>query len=148
MTLDPAKMVAKKDDSVIALSRREFAIIHALMQNPGMIFLKAGSEESSMAGRRMWSNTIEVHIHKLRSKLGAGFIETVRGALATASGGLRDVDPVVYRPPADDGSRLAFGLRVDLYQHRRRGWSMFDARLVESARMVGSLSATARSISA
>ena len=26
------------------------------------------------------SNTVEVHVHKLRAKLGAGFIETIRGA--------------------------------------------------------------------
>ncbi|MCZ7466220.1 MULTISPECIES: response regulator transcription factor [Rhizobium/Agrobacterium group] len=80
VTLDPAKMVAKKDDNVIALSRREFAIIHALMQNPGMIFSKPVLEEKLYGWQEdVESNTIEVHIHKLRSKLGAGFIETVRG---------------------------------------------------------------------
>jgi len=45
VTLDPARMEALKDGSVIPLSRREFAIINALMQNPGMIFSKSILEE-------------------------------------------------------------------------------------------------------
>jgi two-component system, OmpR family, response regulator QseB len=80
VTLDPARMEARKDDSVIPLSRREFAIINALMQNPGMIFSKSVLEEKLYGWQEdVESNTIEVHVHKLRAKLGTAFIETVRG---------------------------------------------------------------------
>lgn len=80
VTIDPARMEARKGDSVIPLSRREFAIINALMQNPGMIFSKSVLEEKIYGWQGdVESNTIEVHVHKLRAKLGATFIETVRG---------------------------------------------------------------------
>ncbi|MBN8954210.1 MULTISPECIES: response regulator [unclassified Rhizobium] len=80
VTLDPARMEALKDGSVIPLSRREFAIINALMQNPGMIFSKSILEEKVYGWQEdVESNTIEVHVHKLRTKLGPTFIETVRG---------------------------------------------------------------------
>lgn len=80
VTLDPARMEARKDDCVIPLSRREFAIINALMQNPGMIFSKSVLEEKLYGWQEdVESNTIEVHVHKLRAKLGSNFIETVRG---------------------------------------------------------------------
>jgi two-component system, OmpR family, response regulator QseB len=80
VTLDPARMEARRDNSVIPLSRREFAIINALMQNPGMIFSKSVLEEKLYGWQEdVESNTIEVHVHKLRAKLGTAFIETVRG---------------------------------------------------------------------
>ncbi|MFS8050224.1 response regulator [Rhizobium sp. BR 314] len=80
VTLDPARMEARKDGSIIPLSRREFAIINALMQNPGMIFSKSVLEEKLYGWQEdVESNTIEVHVHKLRAKLGTTFIETVRG---------------------------------------------------------------------
>ncbi|MBB6486823.1 response regulator transcription factor [Rhizobium lusitanum] len=80
VTLDPARMEARKDGGIIPLSRREFAIINALMQNPGMIFSKSVLEEKLYGWQEdVESNTIEVHVHKLRAKLGTTFIETVRG---------------------------------------------------------------------
>ncbi len=80
LTLDPARMEARRDGNIIPLSRREFAIINALMQNPGMIFSKSVLEEKLYGWQEdVESNTIEVHVHKLRAKLGTTFIETVRG---------------------------------------------------------------------
>ncbi len=81
LALDPARMIATRDGSSISLSRREFVILQALMEAPGVIQSKSLLEQKLYGWQEdVESNTIEVHVHKLRSKLGAGFIETVRGA--------------------------------------------------------------------
>lgn len=80
MMLDPASMTVLKEGAPVRLSRREFSILHAMMERPGHILSKAQLEERIYGWQEdVESNTIEVHIHNLRSKLGAGVIETVRG---------------------------------------------------------------------
>ncbi|SUB00647.1 Swarming motility regulation protein rssB [Pannonibacter phragmitetus] len=80
LSLDPASMVLERKGEVIPLSRREFSILHALMENPNAIHSKTALEERLYGWQEdVESNTIEVHIHKLRAKLGASAIETVRG---------------------------------------------------------------------
>lgn len=64
----------------LRLSRHEFAILEALLERPGHA-VSRDHLESRLYG---WSdgpesNSLEVHIHRLRSKLGEGLIETVRG---------------------------------------------------------------------
>lgn len=81
LMLDPARMAGTRRGSALAFSRREFGILHALMERPGAILAKSMLEERLYGWQEeVESNTVEVHIHKLRVKLGAEFIETVRGA--------------------------------------------------------------------
>lgn len=81
LVLDPARMAGTQRGSTLAFSRREFGILHALMERPGAILAKSLLEERLYGWQEeVESNTVEVHIHKLRGKLGADFIETVRGA--------------------------------------------------------------------
>ncbi|MFD2843884.1 winged helix-turn-helix domain-containing protein [Paracoccus cavernae] len=55
-------------------------MLTALLERPGQILSKAALEERLYGwGEGVESNALEVHVHKLRAKLGAGFIETVRG---------------------------------------------------------------------
>jgi DNA-binding response OmpR family regulator len=78
--LEPASMSVTRDDDIVSLSRREFAILLALMENPTAIHSKQVLEDRLYGWQEeIESNTIEVHIHKLRAKLGAALIETVRG---------------------------------------------------------------------
>jgi two-component system response regulator QseB len=64
----------------LALSAREFAVIGALLERPGAILSRAQLEERLYGwGEEVGSNTVEVHIHSLRKKLGADFIRNVRG---------------------------------------------------------------------
>lgn len=80
-SLDPARMAGMRDGAEIAFSRKEFVILHALMQRPTAILSRAALEERVYGWQEeVESNAVEVHVHKLRAKLGAGFIETVRGA--------------------------------------------------------------------
>lgn len=62
------------------LTRREFMVIKALMENVGRIQTKEMLESKLYGwGEEIASNTVEVHISNLRKKLPKGFIQTVRG---------------------------------------------------------------------
>lgn len=80
VVLDPAQLAATSEGSPLRLTRREFSVLRALMERPGTIVTKNGLEEALYGWQEeVESNAIEVHIHHLRTKLGTGFIETVRG---------------------------------------------------------------------
>lgn len=80
LTLCPSSQVVEKNGVPVRLSRREFSILHALMIHPGSILSKAQLEEKIYGWQEeVESNTVEVHIHHLRNKLGAGLIQTLRG---------------------------------------------------------------------
>lgn len=80
MTLEPATMKVTRNGDPVRLSRREFTILHALMDRPGRVFSKSQLEEKLYGWQEdVESNTVEVHVHHLRAKLGVSTIETVRG---------------------------------------------------------------------
>lgn len=64
----------------IDLSRREWALLQALVQAHGRVLSTAQLHDSLYGlGEEVDSNTVNVHVHHLRRKLGAGIVETVRG---------------------------------------------------------------------
>ena len=68
------------NNSPIILSAKEFSILEVLMQNVGRVITKNNLEQSLYSwGDEPCSNTLEVHIHHLRKKLGNDFISTLRG---------------------------------------------------------------------
>lgn len=80
LTLDPAAHEAKKGDVTLNLVPREFALLQALIEEPARVFRRAELEEKLYGwGEEVGSNTIEVHVHSLRRKIGAEQIVTVRG---------------------------------------------------------------------
>ncbi len=80
LSLDPATHEVCKDGQPVELSAREFALLHALMENPGVPLSRAQLEERLYGwGAEVASNAVEVHIHALRRKLGAEWIKNVRG---------------------------------------------------------------------
>jgi DNA-binding response OmpR family regulator len=80
VTLDPATREVKREGRPVTLSAREFAILQLLIEHPGRIFSRAQLEERLYGwGEEIESNVVEVHIHSLRRKLGADFIQNVRG---------------------------------------------------------------------
>jgi DNA-binding response OmpR family regulator len=79
VALDVAGKRATLDGAPLALTAREFAVLHALMRRPGQILSRAQLEESLYGwGEEVESNAIEVHVYNLRKKLGSAFITTVR----------------------------------------------------------------------
>ncbi len=64
----------------VRLSAREYALLIALLERPGMPLSRTRLEERIYGwGEEVESNTIEVYVHALRRKLGADRIVTVRG---------------------------------------------------------------------
>jgi two-component system, OmpR family, response regulator QseB len=80
VSLDPATREVRRHGELVALSPREFALLHALLEHPGRILSRAQLEERLYGwGEEVESNVVEVHVHTLRRKLGADFIRNVRG---------------------------------------------------------------------
>jgi DNA-binding response OmpR family regulator len=78
--LDPAAHTVCKAGRPVQLPTREFDLLHALMLSAGRVLTREQLEEHLYSwGREVDSNAVEVHIHHLRRKLGAGLIQTVRG---------------------------------------------------------------------
>ena len=64
----------------LPLSRREYMLLKALVENVGIIQTKEALDAKLYGwGEEVASNSIEVHIHNLRKKLPDRFIKTLRG---------------------------------------------------------------------
>jgi len=80
VNLDTQSHTLEYDNQPINVSRREYMIVKALMENVGRILSKDQLENKLYEwGDEIASNTIEVHISNVRKKLPAEFIKTVRG---------------------------------------------------------------------
>lgn len=64
----------------VSLTRKEWSILDRLSRRPDITVTKAELEDAVYGfGEEVESNAIEVHVSRLRAKLGRGAIETVRG---------------------------------------------------------------------
>ena len=80
LDIDLAARSVHRAGRPVALTAREWALFETLLARPGQLFPKAQLEEKLYAfGAEVESNTIEVHVSRLRKKLGAGVVETERG---------------------------------------------------------------------
>jgi two-component system OmpR family response regulator/two-component system response regulator QseB len=80
LTLDASARQVTLGGEAVALSTREFDLLHALMLNVGRVMSREQLEQQLYSwGYEVDSNAIEVHIHHLRRKLQAELIQTVRG---------------------------------------------------------------------
>jgi two-component system OmpR family response regulator/two-component system response regulator QseB len=80
VTLDPGTRQVTRDGTPVLLSAREFAVLEALMQRPGALLSRAQLEDRLYGwGEEIESNAVSVYIHQLRRKLGADFIQNIRG---------------------------------------------------------------------
>ncbi len=80
VVMNPAARQVSRHGEAISLSTREFDLLQALLLNAGRVLSREQLEQHLYSwGHEVESNTIEVHIHHLRRKMGAGLIDTVRG---------------------------------------------------------------------
>jgi len=80
VVLDPAARSVRQAGVPVALSAREFDLLHALMLNAGRVLSREQLEQRLYSwGQEVESNAVEVHIHHLRRKLGNAIVQTVRG---------------------------------------------------------------------
>ena len=80
VTLDNVSHQVVVAGNVVDLSRREFMVLKALMENVGRVQTRDSLESKLYSwGEEVASNTIEAHVHHLRKKLPDKFIQTLRG---------------------------------------------------------------------
>jgi two-component system alkaline phosphatase synthesis response regulator PhoP len=80
LVIDPEKFVVEYQGKEISLAKKEFELLYLLASKPGKVFLR--NEILS----QVWGNdvivgdrTIDVHIRKIRQKIGIDCITTVKG---------------------------------------------------------------------
>jgi len=80
LRLDPAALTVTFEGQPVALQRREFMLLQKLLQSAGQVLSRAQLEDSLYGwDSGVESNSVDVHIHKLRRKLYPEVIRTVRG---------------------------------------------------------------------
>lgn len=80
LELDPSARRVRLHGEPVALSMREYDLLHLLMLNAGRVMTREQIEQRLYPwGEEVGSNTVEVHVHYLRKKIGVGLIRTVRG---------------------------------------------------------------------
>lgn len=80
LEIDPVKYIVKVDKEEMTLAKKEFELLYLLAAKPGRVFLR------NEILNQVWGNdvivgdrTIDVHIRKIRQKLGMDCIKTVKG---------------------------------------------------------------------
>jgi two-component system alkaline phosphatase synthesis response regulator PhoP len=80
ISIDPEKFLVTINGNEVMLAKKEFELLYLLASRPGRVFLR--NEILS----QVWGNdvivgdrTIDVHIRKIRQKLGVDCITTVKG---------------------------------------------------------------------
>ena len=80
LRLNPMTHEVFQNEQPVALSPREFALLQALLQAKDSVLSRSELEERLYGwGDEVASNTVDVHIHNLRKKLGTDAIRNVRG---------------------------------------------------------------------
>lgn len=80
LQIDLAAKTVVRNGRPVDLTAREWALFEAFVQRPSQIMSKAQLENRLYAfGAEVESNAIEVHVSRLRKKLGHSVVDTVRG---------------------------------------------------------------------
>lgn len=80
LSIDLAARAVTRDGRPVPLTAREWILLEAFLQRPGALLSKDQLEQHLYSfDAEIESNTIEVHVSRLRKKLGADIVETVRG---------------------------------------------------------------------
>lgn len=80
VVLDPAARTVHQAGQPVSLSTREFDLLQTFLLSAGRVLSREHLEQQLYSwGQEVESNTIEVHVHNLRKKLGNSLIHTVRG---------------------------------------------------------------------
>lgn len=80
MVIDPERFMVRYKGQDFVLAKKEFELLHLLAAKPGRVFLR------NEILNQVWGNevivgdrTIDVHVRKIRQKLGVDCITTVKG---------------------------------------------------------------------
>lgn len=80
LTVDRSSYTAYVEDDKISLPKKEFELLYFLAQNPGKVFSRDELLQN-IWGTDVYvlARTVDVHIRKVREKIGEGYISTVKG---------------------------------------------------------------------
>lgn len=80
LSIDRSKYVVTTGDKEIALPKKEFELLYFLANNPHKVY------DRDQLLRHIWgtdvyvmARTVDVHIRKVREKIGDGYIKTIKG---------------------------------------------------------------------
>lgn len=80
LAIDKERVTVQKGDEIIELAKKEFELLYLLVSKPGKVF----SREEIF--NKVWgtdvivgNRTIDVHVRKLREKIGDNYIKTIKG---------------------------------------------------------------------
>ena len=79
ITIDKAKRIMSKNQKEIHLPKKEFSLLYYLMSIPGKVFTRDEIISEIWDGAFVGDRTIDVHIRKIREKIGDKHIKTVKG---------------------------------------------------------------------
>lgn len=80
ISVDRERYVMSKDGEEFSLPKKEFELLALLMSSPGKVFTREIILNSIWGGEVIVGDrTIDVHIRKLREKVGDNYIKTVKG---------------------------------------------------------------------
>jgi two-component system OmpR family response regulator len=81
LRLDPATREVRRGEAPVLLSTKEFALLEIFMRRPGQVLSRLDLIEHAWDfAYENRSNVVDVYIRRLRRKIGADAVETVRGA--------------------------------------------------------------------
>ena len=80
IAINPATREVTAAGRPVLLSAREWAVLEPLLARPGTVLSRAQLEEKLYGWNDdVSSNAVEVYVHGIRKKLGAGLIQNIRG---------------------------------------------------------------------
>ena len=80
LVIDKTSYTVDKKGKQISLPKKEFELLHFLAQNPKKVFSRDDLLQNIWGSDvYVLARTVDVHIRKVREKIGDGFIKTVKG---------------------------------------------------------------------
>jgi two-component system alkaline phosphatase synthesis response regulator PhoP len=80
LTIDKSSYTVTQNGRHITLPKKEFELLHFLAQNPKKVFSRDDLLQNIWGSDvYVLARTVDVHIRKVREKIGDGFIRTVKG---------------------------------------------------------------------
>ena len=80
LIIDRERIVVKRGEEEIELAKKEFELLSLLMSKPGKVFTREEIFNKVWGADVIVGNrTIDVHIRKLREKIGDDYIKTIKG---------------------------------------------------------------------
>ena len=80
LIIDRKSYTVAQKETILILPRKEFELLHFLAQNPDRVFRR---EEllRNIWGENVYvlARTVDVHVRKIREKIGEGYIQTIKG---------------------------------------------------------------------